>query len=125
MVDASLALADAAGLGHALDGLLVLAVVTSLPNAVTALRLARQGRGDANVSETMSSNTINLVGGIVLPAVIVGLGAIDAGVRRDVVWMCVLTAATLLALARPSGMGRAAGAALVAAYVVFVLAHVV
>jgi hypothetical protein len=62
MVDTSLVLADAIGLSHALVRLLILAVVTSLPNASTAFRLTRQGRGDAAVSETLNSNNINLVG---------------------------------------------------------------
>ena len=79
MVDTSLVVADAIGLSHALVGLLVLAVVTSLPNMSTAIRLARQGRGDATVSETLNSNNINLVGGIVIPAAILGLGT---GARR-------------------------------------------
>ena len=92
MVDTSLVLADAIGLSHALVGLLILAVVTSLPNASTALRLARQGRADATVSETLNSNNINLVGGIVIPAAILGIGTVSGGVSADLVWLAVLTA---------------------------------
>ena len=83
MVDTSLVVADAIGLSHALVGLLVLAVVTSLPNMSTAIRLARQGRGDATVSETLNSNNINLVGGIVIPAAILGLGTVPGGVVQQ------------------------------------------
>ena len=89
MVDTSLVLADAVGLSHALVGLLILAVVTSLPNASTAFRLARQGRADATVSETLNSNNINLVGGIVIPAAILGIGTVSHGVSADLVWLAL------------------------------------
>ena len=39
---------------------LVLAPLTSVPNAITAVRLGMAGRGAALVSETFNSNTINL-----------------------------------------------------------------
>ena len=125
MVDTSLVLADEIGLSHLVVGLLILAVVTSLPNASTAFRLARQGRADATVSETLNSNNINLVGGILIPAAILGLGTVSSGVPADLVWLLVLTAATLGALATRSGIGRLAGAALVCAYIAFVIAHAV
>jgi cation:H+ antiporter len=124
MVDTSLVVADAIGLSHELVGLLVLAVVTSLPNMSTALRLARQGRGDATVSETLNSNNINLAGGIVIPAAILGVGVVPGGTGGDLAWVAVLTTGALLALATPRGMGRIAGSALVAAYVAFILAHI-
>jgi cation:H+ antiporter len=125
MVDTSLVVADAIGLSHALVGLLVLAVVTSLPNMSTAIRLARQGRGDATVSETLNSNNINLVGGIVIPAAILGLGTVPGSASSDLVWLAVLTGGTLVALAMRGGMGRLAGVALVGAYLAFVVAHAV
>jgi cation:H+ antiporter len=125
MVDTSLVLADEIGLSHLVVGLLILAVVTSLPNASTAFRLARQGRADATVSETLNSNNINLVGGILVPAAILGLGTVSSGVPADLVWLLVLTAATLGALATRSGIGRLAGVALVCGYVAFVVAHLV
>jgi Ca2+/H+ antiporter len=125
MVDTSVVLADEIGLSHLLVGLLILAVVTSLPNASTALRLARQGRADATVSETLNSNNINLLGGILIPAAILGLGTVSSGVPADLVWLLVLTAATLGALATRSGIGRLAGAALVGGYIAFVIAHLV
>ena len=55
--------------------MVVLAVLTSLPNAYTAVRLGLVGRGSALVSETLASNTINLVGGVIIPALAVGVAA--------------------------------------------------
>ena len=91
----------------------------------TAIRLARQGRGDATVSETLNSNNINLVGGIVIPAAILGLGTVPGGVTSDLIWLAVLTAGTFAGLASRGGMGRLAGIALVGAYLAFVVAHAV
>jgi hypothetical protein len=102
-----------------------LAVVTSLPNMSTALRLVRQGRGDATVSETLNSNSINLVGGVIIPAAILGLGRIAADAEGDLLWLTVLTGRSLVALAHPRGMGRLAGLALVGGFVAFVVSHVV
>jgi cation:H+ antiporter len=125
MVDTSLVIADAIGLSHALVGLLILAVVTSLPNASTAVRLARQGRADATVSETLNSNNINLIGGIVIPAAILGTGTVSGGVSADLTWLAILTAATLAALAMRGGMVRLMGFALVGGYLAFVVAHII
>jgi Ca2+/Na+ antiporter len=56
-------------------GGVVLAAVTSLPNAVAAVYLAIRGRGAAMLSTTLNSNTLNVTGGLLLPAAITGLGA--------------------------------------------------
>ena len=55
-------------------GGLVLAVVTSLPNAVSAIYLAMRGRGAAVLSTALNSNAINVVAGLLIPASITGLG---------------------------------------------------
>ena len=55
-------------------GGLVLAVVTSLPNAVSAVYLARRGRGAAVLSIALNSNAINVVAGLLIPACLAGLG---------------------------------------------------
>jgi len=47
--------------------------LTSIPNAQTAIRLGMLGRGEALVSETFASNTINLLGGVLLPALFVAV----------------------------------------------------
>jgi len=52
----------------------VLAVVTSLPNAVSAVYLAVRGRGAAALSIPLSSNAIDIIAGLLIPATITGLG---------------------------------------------------
>ena len=49
-------------------GGLVLAAVTSLPNAVAAVYLAARGRGAATLSTALNSNTLNVVIGLLIPA---------------------------------------------------------
>ena len=120
MVHAALQLGHRAGTPDVVVGVLLLAVLTSLPNAYTGLRLGRAGRGSALVSETMNSNTINLVGGIALPAVVVGFGAHFSGlVEADVVWLVVTTAGAIALLAHRNGMRRIGGALLVASWLAF------
>ena len=55
-------------------GGLVLAAVTSLPNAVAAVYLAARGRGAATLSTALNSNTLNVVVGLLIPATLIGLG---------------------------------------------------
>ena len=55
-----------------MTGALVLAGVTSLPNAVSALYLAVRGRGAATLSIALNSNAINVTAGLLLPGVSLG-----------------------------------------------------
>jgi cation:H+ antiporter len=123
MVRAALALAGHWGISETVTGVLILAVITSLPNAFTAVRLGLAGRGDALVTETLASNTINLIGGILIPALFVGLASATGKVHFDLAWLGGMTAFVLVALAAPRGLGRAAGVVLIAFYVTFLAVH--
>ena len=123
MVECALSLSGRWHASRDLVGVLVLGPLTSLPNAFTAVRLGLARRGAALVSETTNSNTINLFAGVVLPALFVGVARATTGVKLELAWLLVMTVFTLLVLGRRRGMGRLAGAALVAFYAVFVLAE--
>ena len=69
----------ALGVPEVVLGGVVLAGVTSLPNAVAAVYLARAGKGAATLSVAMNSNTVNVVGGLVVPAVIAGFAVANFG----------------------------------------------
>lgn len=104
-------------------GGLVLAAVTSLPNAVAAVYLAGRGRGAAVLSEAMNSNTLNVVIGLLLPASLIGLGNASAGggvVAAAFAAGLTLCALTFAYLGR--GLGRWGGAFLVVGYLGFVAA---
>jgi cation:H+ antiporter len=122
MVHAALVLADRWSVSDAVVGMVVLAWLTSIPNAVTAFRLGLAGRGDALVSEALHSNSINMAGGLVIPALFV---TITGGSAAGLALVFGLTVLTLAPLARTGRLGRTGGAAIIfaclAAAVVLVL----
>ena len=128
VIGASILMEHSASVGGSVLGVpeivlggVVLAGVTSIPNAVAAVYLARVGKGAATLSVAMNSNTVNVVGGLALPAVIGGLvvahlggGAVFAG--ASYLGMTLL----VIALAYPGGgLGRGAGGLLIGVYAVF------
>ncbi|HEY2435573.1 MAG TPA: hypothetical protein VGH93_00220 [Solirubrobacteraceae bacterium] len=121
MVEAALSLGDHWRIGPALVGALVLGPLTSLPNALTGVRLGLANRGAALVSEALNSNTINLVAGVALPSLFVALTAHSTTDRLDLALLAAMTAATVALLGIPHGMGRRGGAAVVALYLLFVV----
>jgi Ca2+/Na+ antiporter len=108
------------GIAQIVVGGLALAVVTSLPNAVAAVYLARRGRGAAAFSTALNSNAINVIAGLLIPATIIGLSKPSASGLLVASWYLGLTAVTLL-LAYPfRGLHRSSGWTIVALYVLFV-----
>jgi hypothetical protein len=61
--------------------------------AIAAARLALHGRGAAVITESFNSNPLNIVGGVCLPAVFLGLGKITPRTvfalwwRREPCWV--------------------------------------
>jgi cation:H+ antiporter len=76
-------------------GGLVLAAVTSLPNAVAAVYLAARGRGAATLSTALNSNTLNIALGLLVPAAVIGLGQPAGQTTLTAAWYLGLTAAML------------------------------
>jgi cation:H+ antiporter len=102
-------------------GGLVLAAVTSLPNAVAAVYLAARGRGAATLSTALNSNTLNVAIGLLLPATILGLGSPTGQTTMITLWYALLTIAVLGVAYLRHGLGRVAGSLIVAAYAVFIV----
>lgn len=100
-------------------GGLVLAAVTSLPNAVAAVYLAARGRGAATLSTALNSNTLNVVIGLLIPATLIGLGRPSGQTILAGVWYLGLTAAVLAFAYRDRGIWRVTGILVIAAYGVF------
>jgi len=101
-----------------ITGGIVLAAVTSMPNAVAAVFLARRGRAAATLSEAFNSNTLNVIAGLFVPAVIITSPGL-AGTPRIAIWYGVLTAATIALALAGRGINRCSGALIIAAYLVF------
>jgi cation:H+ antiporter len=100
-------------------GTLVLAAVTSLPNLLTAVRLALHKRGSAVASEALNSNSLNVLAGLALPALFVTLGSASGLERFSVWWLVGMTifAVTLTYVRR--GLRRMDGAAIILLYAAF------
>jgi cation:H+ antiporter len=107
------------GVPEIITGGLVLAAVTSLPNAVAAVYLAGRGRGAATLSTALNSNTLNVVAGLLLPAAVLGLGHPDGQALLITAWYAGLSLAVLLLAWRHQGLNRRAGTAIIAAYAAF------
>lgn len=120
MVQAALSLGRSWHIPDAVTGALVLAALTGLPNVYAALRLARQGRGGAVVSETLNSNTLNLLIGITIPAVVFGLGRGGSASAPEVWWLLGLTLTVLFLLYRKPRLSRRGGIVIIALYLAFV-----
>ena len=120
MVQAALALGEHWGISTAVLGILILAPLTSLPNAVTAIRLGLAGRGAALVGETFNSNTLNLAAGVVAPSLFVTFTAPSSTAKLQLGWLVAMTCVCLLALAKNHGMRRPEATAVIALYAGFV-----
>jgi cation:H+ antiporter len=121
LVHATVALAERFSLPHAAVGMLVIAALTGIPNAIAASRLALRGRGAAVVTESFNSNTINIVAGICLPALIVGLGHISPRTVFALWWLGGMTVAAIALTAWGGGLRRIGGAILLLLYAGFVV----
>jgi cation:H+ antiporter len=128
VVGASIAMertASELGARHAVPGIvvggLVLAAVTSLPNAVAAVYLGARGRGTAVLSTALNSNALNVLAGLLIPGAIVGLGAPSDQTTFLAASYLGLTAAALAIAYLDHGLRRLPGALIIAAYVAFVV----
>jgi cation:H+ antiporter len=118
MVRAALDAAPWLHISHAVLGTIVLAALTSLPNLWVALHFARANRGTALYSAAMNSNTINLLGGLILPALFAGSG-IARGSLPYFGWLLDLTLLAVLAPLPRRRLSPTTGLAIIAIYLAF------
>jgi cation:H+ antiporter len=120
MVAAAQSLGDRFDVSDLILGALVLAALTSIPNLIAAVRLARHGRGAACVSEALNSNNANILVGLCVPALILGFGSASGIETFAALWMVGMTVVAI-ALGFGGGLTRREGGAIVALYVVFAI----
>jgi len=118
MVVAAQSLGDHWDVSGVVLGALVLAALTSIPNLLAAVRLALHGRGAACVSESFNSNNANILVGLCIPALILGLGS-ASGVETFAAWWMFGMTLVAVGLGFGGGLTRREGAAIVALYFVF------
>jgi cation:H+ antiporter len=120
MVAAAQSLGDRWDVSDVLIGTVVLAGLTGIPNLLAAVRLALHGRGAACVSESFNSNNANIVVGLCIPALVLGVGQ-AGGIEMFAAWSMVAMTALAVALGFGGGLTRREGSAIIALYVGFVI----
>jgi Ca2+/Na+ antiporter len=108
------------GVPDIVTGGVLLAAVTSLPNAVAAMHLASHGRGSATLSTTLNSNALNVVAGLFIPGAVTGVGSGSQGASLTAAWFCGLTLCTLVLAFAGRGLNRTAGVLVILGYLGFV-----
>lgn len=117
----------AATLGHhfhvadAIIGGVVLAAVTSLPNAVAGVYLAARGRASAALSTALNSNNLNVFAGLLTPGAILGLAAPSRVGTVTAVSYLLLTALVVVVAYAKRGLGRSVGWLIIGLYALFVV----
>jgi len=119
MVHSAVALGAHWAWSEAVVGTLVLAALTSVANLVSAIKLAREGRGAAVMSESLNSNTLNILVGICLPALFLGLAAPTPRIVFAALWLLGMKLFAVVAASHRNGLHRASGAVLIGLYLVF------
>ena len=108
-------------ISEAVVGGIILAAVTSLPNAVAAVHLATKKRGAAAFSTALTSNNLNVVAGLLIPGAIVGLASPSFAGTLTAATYLVLTAAVLTVAFARKGLSRRFGWMIISGYVTFVI----
>jgi cation:H+ antiporter len=119
MVNSAVVLGNHLGISHVVIGMLVLATLTGIPNALSGIRLALRGRGTVVVSETLNSNNVNLLVGALLPVLIFGTGKLTSSTEMAIAWSIAMTALALVLTSFHDGLTRRRGIVLVVVYVAF------
>lgn len=94
------------GISHTVIGMLVLAALTSVPNVVAAVQLAREGQGAAGVSESLNGNTLNIPVGVCLPALLIGFAPPSPSIIFAALWLFCMKLLTLAVASHRHGLHR-------------------
>ncbi len=119
MVYAAQSLGDRWNVGDVIIGTIVLAALTGIPNMLAAIRLALHGRGAACVSESLNSNNANILVGLCIPALVLGVNAPSGLERFSAAAMVAMTLVAIGLGYSGGGLTRREGAGIIALYVAF------
>jgi cation:H+ antiporter len=110
------------GVPEAAIAVTLVAVGTSLPEIATSLVAAWRGHGEVAVGNAIGSNVFNIFGVLGFTAAVAPVPIAGRFLTFEIPVLLVFTAAAGWALAARGGLGRAGGAALIAAYAGYVVA---
>jgi len=119
------------GIPEAIIALTVLAVGTSIPDLLSSIIVARQGRGDMAVSNAIGSNIFDILIGLGLPFMIVmllGTDTIEAGgnlIRSVIILFGSLVLLVLLLIFRRWNVGKPTGIILIVVYIAYVVYEII
>lgn len=122
VIDNATVLANFFGVSELVIGLTVIAIGTSLPELATTIAGARKGEDDIAIGSIIGSNIFNIVFVLGIPALIAP-GDIDplAFARDYWVMLAVSAIFALLCWRKPRSIGKAAGALLTCAFIVWIV----
>jgi cation:H+ antiporter len=121
MVYAAQSLGDRWDVSDVIIGTIVLAALTGIPNLLAAVRLALHGRGAACVSESLNSNNANILVGLCIPALILGIGDPSGLEKFSSAAMVVMTLLAGVFSYSKGGLTRREGIAIITLYAAFVV----
>jgi cation:H+ antiporter len=121
MVYAAQHLGERWGVHDVIIGTIVLAALTGIPNVLAAVRLALHGRGAACVSESLNSNNANILVGLCIPALVLGIGSASGVERFSAAAMVAITFVGTLFAYNGGGLSRSEGVAIIGLYAAFVV----
>ena len=119
MVYAAQSLVDRWDVSDVIVGTIVLAALTGIPNLLAAVRLALHGRGAACVSESLNSNNANILVGLCIPALILGIGSPSGLEQFSAASMVGMTVLAIALGYSGGGLTRREGGLIIALYAAF------
>lgn len=122
IVHSSLRIGRAWGISDEIIGSLILAPLTGFPNVYTSAMLALRANGAAVVSETLNSNTINMIVGISVPAMVFGVPGTPIA-NFELWWLLALTVLVAGFALWRARLVRWMGGVIIAGYLCFIAAR--
>lgn len=120
LVEAAVVLAQSWGVSETIIGVSIVAVGTSLPELATSVIAALKKESDVALGNVVGSNIFNILGILGVTAIVTPLDVPPEILQRDV-WVALgATVALIVAVVLLRRIGRATGAAFVAAYAAYI-----
>lgn len=112
-------LATIAGIPLMIMGLFTLAIGTSIPELVVTFNSARKGLHDLSIGTVLGSNTFNIMIGLGIPALIMGIPTEPISLAFDAPVMIFVTILVLLLIKRGMKLTRIDGVILLITYITY------
>lgn len=125
LVESAVNIAGILNIPAVIVGLTILAAGTSVPDLISSIIVARQGRGGMAISNAIGSNIFDILIGLGLPWAIVGLGGkivpvVTENLNSSIILLFATVASVLFFLmAKKWRIGRFAGIGLISIYILY------